>query len=34
MLSLASLFSTNNCDIAPLEDFDEEEINGFIIIII
>lgn len=33
MLSLASLFSTNNSDIAPLEDFDEEDIDGYIIII-
>lgn len=27
MMSLASLLSTNNSDIAPLDDFDEEDIN-------
>ncbi|VVC45262.1 EEIG1/EHBP1 N-terminal domain,Domain of unknown function DUF3585,Calponin homology domain [Cinara cedri] len=31
MLSLASLFSTNNSDIAPLEDFDEEDIDDSLI---
>lgn len=25
---MASLLSTNNSDIAPLEDFDEEDIEG------
>lgn len=28
MMSMASLLSTNNSDIAPLEDFDEEDIEG------
>jgi len=28
MMSMASLLSTNNSDIAPLEDFDEEDIDG------
>jgi len=27
-MSMASLLSTNNSDIAPLEDFDEEDIEG------
>jgi hypothetical protein len=28
MMSMASLLSTNNSDIAPLDDFDEEEVEG------
>lgn len=34
MMSMASLLSTNNSDIAPLEDFDEEELEGTLIFIV
>jgi len=30
---MASLISTNTCDIAPLDDFDEEEMGKSVIII-
>lgn len=33
MISIASMLSTNNSDIADIEDFDEEEIDGNLIII-
>lgn len=28
MVSMASLLSTNTSDIAPLDDFDEEDLDG------
>lgn len=28
MISIASMLSTNNSDIADIEDFDEEELDG------
>lgn len=33
MISVASMLSTNNSDIADIEDFDEEELDGNLIII-